>query len=310
MLTLNAVLCKSQATLKRALLHELTGLGYHTRSKTGFLYGAGTVPVLLVAHLDTVHAHPVKTICTSRDGNIIMSPEGIGGDDRAGVYMILQLIRQHKCHVLFCEDEEVGGIGARCFTVNGIRPDVNYIVELDRRGEHDAVFYDCGNPEFTEFVCSHGFVENEGSFSDISIIAPYLGVAAVNISAGYYNEHTRFEHINLAHMHKNIERLSDMIGTATERFQYIEALSLWDTFYEHRLLSPLSSGDYLLGRGGELLEPTEWVWMDRQGGAFEFLDENFAEELRGVRVVNAQGLPARFDESLAVYVTVVPEEYI
>jgi hypothetical protein len=182
---LETILRKSQFELKHAIHNELKSLGYRPTSRPGFLYAKGTVPVLLVAHLDTVHRTSVKTICYSADGDILMSPEGIGGDDRAGVHMVLQLIRNHRCHVLFCEDEECGGIGARSFARGSIRPEVNYIVEVDRRGSNDAVFYDCENPGFTKFVCGFGFEEDFGSFSDISVIAPALKLAAVNISAGY-----------------------------------------------------------------------------------------------------------------------------
>ena len=57
-------------------------------SKGNFILVRGTAPVLLVAHLDTVHTEPVKQICASDDGNILMSPQGIGGDDRCGVFAL------------------------------------------------------------------------------------------------------------------------------------------------------------------------------------------------------------------------------
>lgn len=157
----------------------------------------GTIPVLLVAHMDTVHRQPVEQICYSADGAVAMSPQGIGGDDRCGVWMILQILRTTNCHVLFCEDEEVGCIGAKKFTGGSLRPQVNYIVELDRQGNNDAVFYRCDNPEFEDFVTSFGFETAGGSCSDISYIAPYLETAAVNISCGYYCEHQRHEYIHL-----------------------------------------------------------------------------------------------------------------
>ena len=59
--------------------------GKTTFSKDNFILVRGTAPVMLVAHLDTVHTEPVKQICASKDGNILMSPQGIGGDDRCGV---------------------------------------------------------------------------------------------------------------------------------------------------------------------------------------------------------------------------------
>lgn len=179
----------SQERLKPALETELIENGYAVRKQRGFLYAEGTVPVLLVAHLDTVHRTQPETICYSADGAVMMSPQGIGGDDRAGVYMILRLIQSCHCHVLFCEDEETGGHGARAFTKSGIKPDVNYIVELDRTGSNDAVFYQCRNRQFERHINSFGFQTAFGSFSDISILAPHLNLAAVNLSTGYYHAH-------------------------------------------------------------------------------------------------------------------------
>lgn len=234
-LTLTRILKKSQKSLKQALSEELERLGYtDVTALEGFLYAPGELPVLLVAHLDTVHHERVKTICCSTDGRVLMSPEGIGGDDRAGVYMILNIIRSHRCHVLFCEDEETGGHGARAFTSSGICPAVNYIVEMDRRGANDAVFYGCANAEFTDFICGFGFEEAHGSFSDISILAPHLGVAAVNISAGYYNEHRLHEYIDMEVVVHNIKRISEMVTIPTKLFEYIDRsryskeMSIWD----------------------------------------------------------------------------------
>lgn len=223
-MTFEEIVTKTQQALKKELVSELNRMGYRTQTKKGFIYAEGNIPVMLVAHLDTVHRRTVKTICYSHDGRIIMSPEGIGGDDRAGVYMVLQIIREHRCHVLFCEDEECGGIGASKFVGSKIKLEINYIVELDRRGCDDAVFYDCDNPDFTKFVTDFGFVEDFGSFSDISIIAPGLGIAAVNISAGYYNEHTQHEYVDIEAVRKNIDRVGMMISTTSNRFDYMEAL--------------------------------------------------------------------------------------
>ena len=57
-------------------------------SKGNFILVHGQAPVMLVAHLDTVHEQPVRDICLSADCNIIMSPQGIGGDDRCGVFAL------------------------------------------------------------------------------------------------------------------------------------------------------------------------------------------------------------------------------
>lgn len=211
-----------QADLKSALNRELKINGYQTICKPGFLFAQGTHPVLLVAHLDTVHRTPVVDICYSKDGTILMSPQGIGGDDRCGVYMILELIKKVKCSVLFCEDEEIGGVGARLFVESGIKvDDINYIVEFDRKDDDDCVFYDCDNKEFTKFVEAVGFKTAIGSYSDISDIAPHLKRAAVNLSCGYYNAHTLHEYVDLKVVKRNIERALELIMTPSEMFEYV-----------------------------------------------------------------------------------------
>lgn len=289
---LEKLLRSTQSSLKRLLHRELKRMGYIPKAQKGFLYAPGSVPVLLVAHLDTVHKCPIKTICASADGNILMSPQGIGGDDRAGVYMLLEIAKRHKCHLLFCEEEEVGGVGAYHFCDSGIRPMVNYIVECDRRGANDAVFYGCANLEFTEFVTGFGFRENLGSFSDISVIAPHLGVAAVNISSGYYNEHSLHEYIDLRVIRTNIERLCRMVVTPTESFEYIEDRSWWSGC--SKALYFLEDGGYLRSPDGEMLDHFEDVLLDEDGHVYYYEPEyDAAAPLSGWSAYGPEGLPAR-----------------
>lgn len=203
--------------------------------KDKFILVKGDVPIMLVAHLDTVHKIPVKFICKSKKGNILMSPQGIGGDDRCGVYALVNCYEDatKKPWLLFTCDEEIGGVGATAFakahatkTLPEKINDLKLIVEIDRRGKNDAVYYDCDNPEFENYITSKGFITNYGSFSDISIIAPELGVAAVNLSSGYYNAHTCHEYINRKQINATIRRVNEIIQDATEidfpQFEYIE----------------------------------------------------------------------------------------
>jgi hypothetical protein len=218
------------AKLKNALRCELIENGYtpsQLHNKPKFLYAEGNAPYMLVAHLDTVHKSLPSIICYSKDGNYMMSPQGIGGDDRCGVYIILELLNKlpYKPYVLFTMDEEVGGIGAQAFMkyiVDVEIPDLKYIVEYDRKGNKDCVFYHCDNKEFVEFVEGFGFDKAYGTFSDISIIAPDLEVAAVNISSGYYNPHTEHEYVDISDMNTIIEKSIKMLTAECEKFEYIE----------------------------------------------------------------------------------------
>lgn len=194
----------------------------------GYIYAKGKIPVLLTAHMDTVHDDKM-IIFYEREENgkhIISSPQGIGGDDRCGIYMILEIIKTHKCSVLFCEDEEIGGVGSKAFCTTDLISELtnlNYLIELDRANANDAVFYDCDNKDFTKFILDNtGFKEEYGSFSDISYLAPASGVAAVNLSCGYYHAHTLKEEVVIEEMLTTIEVVKKLLDVESERFEYIE----------------------------------------------------------------------------------------
>lgn len=318
-LTFETILRLPQMELKKTLKAELKSRGYPITDKPGYLYAEGTIPVLLVAHMDTVHRQPVEQICYSADGAVAMSPQGIGGDDRCGVWMILQILRTTNCHVLFCEDEEVGCIGAKKFTVGSLRPQVNYIVELDRRGNNDAVFYRCDNPEFEDFVTSFGFETAGGSCSDISYIAPYLETAAVNISCGYYCEHQRHEYIHLEEIELNADRVAQMVTQQTEHFEYMEQqdsffggrayqYSMWDTASErdtYKWLSPLPKEAKIKLGTAELILPHAKI--DRQGKVHRYVPKLKAAVLtENAIAVMPDGKKARYDFQKAKCQKVMP----
>ena len=224
-------ICKlSQEELANEMVFALQKEGYKAAKRDGFVYAKGEIPILLTAHLDTVHKQLVKSVVIKdhKGKTIISSPQGIGGDDRCGVFMIMEIVKKYKCSVLFCEDEEIGSIGADKFVksefINDVA-DMNFIIELDRANANDAVFYDCDNPKFTEFVLSNTkYVNQVGSFSDISVIAPTCGVAAVNLSCGYFYPHTKGEEVVFEDMLNTIEKVKLLIAAQTgERFEYIEA---------------------------------------------------------------------------------------
>ena len=88
--TIENIFKATQTELKSALETYLTGGGREILSQDGFLYSKGTHPVLLVAHMDTVHKESPKTILYSKDGKTIMSLEGIG--EVSGMYRSRHLL--------------------------------------------------------------------------------------------------------------------------------------------------------------------------------------------------------------------------
>lgn len=240
MLTLNQILMTTQAGLSSMLaVHYPKAVVCQGQ----YILVPGDLPILLVAHLDTVHKTPVKHICQSEDGLILMSPEGIGGDDRCGVYALVTLYdsapKEGKPWLLFTCDEETGAHGAYQFSedfFDGLLPPdiarLKLLIELDRKGERDAVYYECENPDLENYITSKGFETAWGSFSDISVLAPDLGIAAVNLSVGYYNAHTQHEYINLKHLEATIARvkgiLHDVADSSFSRYAYMtDTASQW-----------------------------------------------------------------------------------
>lgn len=238
--------------------------------RDSYILVKGEAPVLLVAHLDTVHRQPVEQICRTDDGGLLMSPQGIGGDDRCGVYALNAIYGQSEAMpwLLFTCDEEAGGIGAGAFCAKhrrGAFPErlgqLKLIIEIDRKGKDDAVYYGCGNKGFEDYITGKGFTTSYGSFSDISYIAPELGVAAVNLSAGYYNAHTLHEYINKKHLEDTVRKVTEIVVESTNpefpRYEYVEA----------RRYCGRGWGGY--GR-----------WRDEDGKILEGLPQGIREEYR------------------------------
>ena len=224
---LKALFKMSQRGVKSYVATLLTATHKDIVVEDGYVYAHGTFPVLLVAHLDTVHKDRVETFFYNQKTQAYSSPQGIGGDDRCGIYMVLEIVKKYNCSVLFCEDEEIGMVGASKFTEADFAKDLefNYIIEFDRKGSDDAVFYDCDNQEFEAFICKDFYKSSWGTFSDISTLAPFLGCAAVNLSCGYYNAHTTQEYVVIPEMERSIAEACKILDRTTEddKFEYIEA---------------------------------------------------------------------------------------
>lgn len=221
-------ICKlNQTELKEYVTFKLLATHDDIHSFDGYVFAKGTFPVLLIAHLDTVHETVPTEFIYSSDGNEVSSPQGVGGDDRCGVYMIFEILKKVNCSVLFLEDEECGLVGAKKFIKTELAKTLsfNYIIELDRKGYNDAVFYNLNNPKFEKFITKRYFEKAYGTRSDISEIAPFLNVAAVNLSCGYYYAHTKNEMVDLTEVETIISEVVNLLLSTkeTDIFKYYES---------------------------------------------------------------------------------------
>lgn len=217
--------------------HELIGiLSSHLKkhydkviTTKEYVIAKGDIPIALVAHLDTVfdkHRGFNKELFYDPYRGVLFCPDGAGFDDKAGVYAILQIIKSGlRPSIIFTTDEETGGGGAtRLAKENCPLDGLKYIIELDRHGSNDCVFYNCYNPKFTEYIEAFGFIEKIGSFSDISILCPAWKICGVNLSIGYQDEHTYSEILWVNDMFSTIAKVIKMLQV--ENIPHFEFQSL------------------------------------------------------------------------------------
>ena len=202
----------------------LTSHGYTVHCGQGgrYCYGPGTAPVLLVAHTDTVHEAPPSALYHDRQQRILWSPDGLGADDRAGVYAIARILRDCpdiRPHVLLTDCEETGGQGAEDASADLFTdpPEVNVMIQLDRQGARDAVTYSCDCPPLLRYLKPYGYRHAQGSFSDISVLMPDWQLAGVNLSVGYYRQHSAAEHLRLNELEYTIGAVADMVARPPAR---------------------------------------------------------------------------------------------
>lgn len=232
------LLKKTQPQIKKYLKRELRRYypAKDIHDGDGYLYiqGDEKYPVMLVAHMDTVHKEVIKDFYEREENgkHVLASPQGIGGDDRCGIWAILEIVKNTEMRpsILFCEDEEIGCVGAnkfcKCKWADAMTS-MKFIVEIDRRGNSDCVFYEDINEDFHSFVEEvTGYKEAYGSCSDICYLSEASGVSSVNLSSGYYHEHHFDEEIIYEEMMHTAEVVKELVQKSAEedvkQFEYIE----------------------------------------------------------------------------------------
>lgn len=136
------------------------------------------------------------------------NPTGIGGDDKCGIYICLELLNQlEKVKLAFFVSEETGCHGSKQINIDFLN-DVGYCTQYDAPGDH-LISYSCSGTvlfdtdgEFFKMAynaITEGF-KNEmlvqaHPYTDIMIVKQKSDLSCINISCGYYNMHTKNEFV-------------------------------------------------------------------------------------------------------------------
>ena len=236
---------------KDDLIFEIEKIkGIKTKSMSWLLQNkpALTNPsVCFVSHIDTyndvLYEYNNKLIYHDEKRGVYWSPGGLGADDRAGVYACLQMYHQffhsnYPISILFCDYEENGGQGAKqsCQSFKNELSNVLFFIEFDRQEKNDCVFYNNESNHFKKWIESFGFYESIGSFSDISILGKFFKKVSVNLSTGFFNEHSEAEYLIELYLLDTIKKASEILKMYKEfdkKWKINPMLKKWDlkSFY-------------------------------------------------------------------------------
>ena len=161
-------------------------------------------------------------------------PTGIGGDDKCGVFIALELLRTlPKVKVGLFVSEETGCHGSSKCDLNFLN-DVGYAIQFDAPGnnlitelcsgtrlyEKDGQFINTIKPLFEDVM---GVVADEQShpYTDVSQIKRKGDFSCINFSCGYYNMHTNKEFVVVDDVERAIEFAIESVNTlGLQKYQY------------------------------------------------------------------------------------------
>jgi hypothetical protein len=182
-----------------------------------YLVFPGQNSIALVSPIDTVRNEEKPVVLSVKNG-IITNKNGIlGADDRAGVYGCISaaLRARVKPSLYFFNHEESMGIGVNRYL--DTRPNfagISLFIELDRKGCNEYVYYSSALPGAVKgYIESFGYRSDCGSYSDVADLTEETRIPSVNISTGYYAQHTARESLVMDEMEMNIKRVVRMLAS-------------------------------------------------------------------------------------------------
>ena len=170
----------------------------------------------VVAHIDTVH--PVTEFSVVEDNYMLSavkpdgSPTGIGGDNKAGVFVCLELFeRFDNIKAAFFVSEEVGCLGSYLSDPEFFE-NVGYAIQFDAPFNNWVSHYSDGVKLFStadEFfkkldpifeACLPEYtIDKLGyhPYTDVSALKSLYDFSCLNYSVGYYNMHSIHEYVSI-----------------------------------------------------------------------------------------------------------------
>ncbi len=214
------------AALPNAIYHNDGG-------KLSFVYVPGNRDdrVVLAAHADTVwdkyyNVYPcAEQKLQDKNGTYSGTNGicGIGADDRAGC-AILWLLKDFGHSLLILDGEENGQMGAKHLRDSYPKlfdeiNDHSYIVQFDRRNANDYKCYRLPvTEEFKKFIEKETNYKDAGKTAFTDIVTLCTKICGVNLSVGYYDEHSSNEMIVFDEWYHTLDVAYNMLTKEQKKY--------------------------------------------------------------------------------------------
>ena len=157
--------------------------------------------------------------------------EGLGADDKNGIYICLRCLEECPClKVFMAVGEEKGCIGSNRADMSFFA-DSLYVLEPDCKGGEEIHTLlrgvPCASPDFEQalFQCTihdSQFIITPGKGSDILALTLIgIGVSCANIPAGYHNPHKDDEYTVIAELEKSYNFIKYFVLEEKRKFPHI-----------------------------------------------------------------------------------------
>jgi putative aminopeptidase FrvX len=217
-------------------LKEIDGVSFYTHN--GNIYvtrGEGVEYPCMVSHMDTVHdivedLYPFEAYGAITGMNrITMEQVGIGGDDKVGVYITLQMIRTFKVFkAVFFRDEEVGCVGSYGADMSFFS-DCRFVLQCDRKGNSDFITEASGvklsskkfKKDVADIIGRYGYKFEKGMMTDVMALKQNgIGCSVANMSCGYYRPHSHDEYVDIHDVENCLEMCIEIVDTCTSSYPH------------------------------------------------------------------------------------------
>ena len=218
----------------------LSGKGYdYQKDSIGNIYvtkGKSENFPCFVAHTDTVHSVNLnlkvvqleennQTILTGID-TITYQPSGIGGDDKCGVFLCLEMLdKLDNVKIALFVSEEIGCVGSKQADPEFFK-NVGYAIQYDSPKGDSMSMSLMGKELFgkkTSFgekvsplILEHGITDwARHPYTDIWPLMEKFGFSCLNLAAGYHRYHTENEYVVVEEVQNAFElglKLHEVLG--------------------------------------------------------------------------------------------------